>query len=184
MSRREIEEEGYGPRALYELIDSQEVVRGARGLYRLADVIPFGNSAYALACRIVPDGVIALTSALIYHQLTTQIVSVIFVGARRFVRTATSEITIRTIVMPARRFRTDIERIRTQESERFRVFSRERTVCDCFAYPQLVPEDVAYEGLRRYLDRGERDLKHLEQAALETKTDAKIFPVIKTWQAG
>ncbi len=64
-------------------------------------------------------------------------------------------------------------------SDRFRIFSPERTACDCFAYPKIVDESVAFEGLRNYLDRNTANLELLMQHAKFTDTVDVIGPVVK-----
>src|SRR5690606_26176249 len=49
------------------------ITRLARGLYQLADADVDANHTLAEASKLVPKGVICLTSALAYHGLTDQI---------------------------------------------------------------------------------------------------------------
>jgi predicted transcriptional regulator of viral defense system len=51
------------------------VVQQGRGLYQLPDAIPDANHALAEAAKRVPRGVICLTSALAFHELTDTIPS-------------------------------------------------------------------------------------------------------------
>ncbi len=49
------------------------IVRLARGLYQLADAPLDANHTLAEASKLVPKGVIRLTSSLAFHDLTDQI---------------------------------------------------------------------------------------------------------------
>jgi predicted transcriptional regulator of viral defense system len=51
------------------------VIRQGRGLYQLPDLTPDTNHALAQAAKRVPRGVICLTSALAFHELTDAIPS-------------------------------------------------------------------------------------------------------------
>ena len=52
---------------------SGAVTRVARGLYQLADSPVDANHALAAAAKLVPKGVVCLTCALAFHELTDQI---------------------------------------------------------------------------------------------------------------
>src|SRR6185437_11145452 len=49
------------------------VVQLARGLYQLADALLDANHTLAEAAKLVPNGVVCLSSALAFHELTDRI---------------------------------------------------------------------------------------------------------------
>ena len=49
------------------------IIRLARGLYQLADASIDANHTLAEVAKLVPKGVVCLTSALAFHELTDQI---------------------------------------------------------------------------------------------------------------
>jgi predicted transcriptional regulator of viral defense system len=49
------------------------VLRLARGLYQLPDAAVDTHNSLALAAKLVPKGVMCLSSALVFHELTDQI---------------------------------------------------------------------------------------------------------------
>ena len=63
---------GIGPETLARLVRDGAVVRPARGLYQLADSSGDAARILAEASVLVPKGVICLTSALQFHELTLQ----------------------------------------------------------------------------------------------------------------
>jgi predicted transcriptional regulator of viral defense system len=179
LTRRDIAALGFGSDTLQQLLKSGNVVRAAHGLYRLSEAAPFGSAALAQACLAIPSGVVALQSALAYFELTTQIVPEVEIAVSRHVPRKRVEIPLRIIQMPLSRFASNVLRVRTEEGDRFRIFSAERTVCDCFAYPKIVPEHIAYEGLRTYLDSPNAHLQNLAEQAALTNTEQIIIPVIR-----
>jgi predicted transcriptional regulator of viral defense system len=180
LTKRDISALGFGSATLQQVLRAGTVVRAAHGLYRLADVVPFGTSAFAQACLAVPSGVIALQSALSYYELTTEIVADVFLAVPRNVARRRAEIPIRIVRMPISRFAWHVQNMRSENGDRFRIFSRERSVCDCFSFAKLVSESVAYEGLRNYLASPDADVNALMQQAVFTKTDNIIGPAVKT----
>jgi predicted transcriptional regulator of viral defense system len=179
LTRRDITGLGFGSTTLQQLLTEGTIVRAAHGLYRLQDVAPFGTAAFAQACLAIPPGVVALQSALSYYGLTTQIVPVVELGVPRRVPRKRVEIPVRIVQMPLSRFAWHINNVRSEEGDRFRIFSPERTIGDCFAYPKIVPESVAYEGLRTYLERSDSDINSLMEQAAFTKTEHIVGPVVK-----
>ncbi|MDP9025515.1 MAG: type IV toxin-antitoxin system AbiEi family antitoxin domain-containing protein [Candidatus Eremiobacteraeota bacterium] len=179
LTRSDIAGLGIGSKTLHQLLSQGAIVRAAHGIYRLAEVPPFGTAAFAQACLAVPSGVVALQSALSYYGLTTQIISVVELGVPRRVPRKRMEITVEIVQMPFSRFSWHVSNERSDAGDRFRIFSRSRTVCDCFAYPKIVPEAVAFEGLRTYLGRSDADINSLMEQALFTKTEHIIGPVVK-----
>ena len=67
--------EGIGPETLARLVREAAVVRPARGLYQLPDTQIEATLILAEAAVLVPKGVVCLTSALQYHELTLQMPS-------------------------------------------------------------------------------------------------------------
>lgn len=179
LTRSDIKGLRFNSDTLQQLIKAGTVIRAAHGLYRLADALPFGTAAFAQACLAIPSGVVALRSALSYYQLTTQIASGVEVAVPRRVARKRVEIPLTIVQMPLSRFAWQVDSLRSEAGDRFRIFSLERTVCDCFSYPDIVPEDVAFEGLRTYLERPAADVGMLMEQAKFTKTLQFIGPVVK-----
>lgn len=182
-TRYELDREGLSNRVIAEAIRIGALTRSGRGLYRLPDVMPFGDHALAQAALLFPEGVIGLTSALAFHELTTQIPTMIDVALPRRVTRQSIDIPIRTVVMPARLINNGVVRVRGADGIRFSVFSQERSVSDAFRYVNLVGEDVAYEALRRYIESAAFDREKLDLAARQTGTEQIISPVLKTLSA-
>ncbi|WP_371418546.1 type IV toxin-antitoxin system AbiEi family antitoxin domain-containing protein [Acidisoma sp. S159] len=72
--------EGIGSETLARLVREEAVVRPARGPYQLPDVQVEADHALAEAAVLVPKGVVCLTSALQYHELTLQMPSAVWMA--------------------------------------------------------------------------------------------------------
>ena len=55
------------------LVEDGEVLRLSRGLYQLRDAPIEAHHSLAEAAKRVPKGIVCLTSALVYHDLTDQL---------------------------------------------------------------------------------------------------------------
>lgn len=171
---------GVTSNTIHAALGGNLIERVARGVYRVAGTAPFGTAAsFAQAVLAVPQGVICLTSALVYHDLTTQIPTTVYVAVSRRTRAKNVAIPIGVVHMPLWRFTHEVEHAKSEHGERFPVFSITRSICDAFHFTKYVPDDVAYEALRAYLVRPDADpVKLVEQARL-TKTAAIIEPVVR-----
>jgi predicted transcriptional regulator of viral defense system len=71
----ELRKAGVTPSTVSRMTASGEIVQLGRGLYQLADASLDVNNALAQAAKRVPKGIICLTSALAFHELTDTIPS-------------------------------------------------------------------------------------------------------------
>ena len=122
--------------------------RVGRGLYRIADAPFTGQESYAEACKRVPRGVICLLSALLFHDLTTQLPRQLWMAIPtkawhprvdwpplRIVRFSEATLTV------------GVQRHSVGGAE-VRVFSPAKTIADCFKYRNKIGLDVALEALK------------------------------------
>src|SRR4051812_48423024 len=80
---RDLTGAGVSPETMARLVREGEVVRLARGLYQLAEAMPDARRSIAEASALVPKGVVCLTSALQFHDLTLQMPSAIWMAIDR-----------------------------------------------------------------------------------------------------
>ena len=73
-------QEGITAATISRMEEKGTVIQLARGLYQLADVPLDANHSLAEAAKLVPNGVICLTSALAFHELTDRIPASVWVG--------------------------------------------------------------------------------------------------------
>lgn len=136
---------------LVRMVEEGTITRASRGLYQLADAdMELGHNLAEIAKR-VPKGVIALISALQYHEITLQNARTIWmaIGSKdrkpkidypptRFVRFGDKALTV------------GIEKHRIDGVE-VKIFDPAKSVVDCFRYRKSVGLDVAMEALRMAL---------------------------------
>ena len=141
--------QGIHPAALYSLVESGQLTRLARGLYRLADAQEFSNPDLAVVASKAPDAVVCLISALSFHGITTQVPRAVYLAVPRGryagLRLRTPPVKI--YRFDAATFDQGIESHRI-DGVTVRIYGVARTLVDCFKYRNKLGLDVAIEALR------------------------------------
>lgn len=124
------------------------ITRLARGLYQLPDADVDANHTLAEAAKLVPKGVICLTSALAYHGLTDQIPARVWlaIGPKDW-RPRRTYPPMRFAHYSSEQLGTGVTRHRI-DGVSVPIFSPAKTVADMFRYRSTVGLRVAIEGLR------------------------------------
>lgn len=157
---------GVHPRTLYHLRDSGRVNQLSRGVYRLADLPPLEHSDLATIARRVPAGVICLISALSFHQITNEIPHEVYLAI------TTGKEKPKVDFPPTRVFHFSPESYAAGIEEhvldkvKIKIYSREKTIADCFKFRNRIGLDVALESLRQCISKGGSRKKILEFAGI------------------
>lgn len=176
---REALEAGIHPRTLYALRDSGRIELLSRGLYRLADAPSLGNPDLVTVALKIPNGVLCLISALAWHELTTQIPHEICVAIPRGAEPP------RLSFPPVRYFwfsgSAYSEGIEMQEVDGVpvRIYSREKTLADCFKHRNRIGLDTVLESLRTYRNQGRVNVESLLHYAEICRVKRVIQPYLE-----
>jgi predicted transcriptional regulator of viral defense system len=139
---------------LYAMRDAGVIEQLSRGLFRLADTPPLANPDLVAVARRVPSGVICLISALALHDLTTQIPHEVWLAVPRNSEPPRVDYPpIRVFRFANQAFAAGIE-TRDMEGTKVKVYSREKTLADCFKYRNKIGLDTTVEALKRYKQQG------------------------------
>jgi len=156
---------GIHPRTLYAMRNAGTLERLSRGLYRLTTALPLGNPDLVTVALKVPDAVICLISALAYHELTTQIPHEVHLAIRRGSEAPrVDHPPIRVFWFTGKAFSEGIETHRVDRVP-VRVYSREKTLADCFKYRNKIGLDTALEALRVYRQQRRVNIEALTRFA-------------------
>ena len=168
LRQRDFAAEGIAPETLARLVREKRLVRPARGLYQLPDTQIDAGHALVEAAVLVPKGIICLTSALQYHDLTLQMPSSVWMAIERSAWLPKIDYPpIRFVRFSGSGLTEGIEQYAI-EGVAVRMTNPARTIIDCFRYRAKVGLDVAMEGLREGLRRRRctaDELWHLAQNA-------------------
>lgn len=130
------------------LVSSGELVREARGIYRLPEQQAGEHHAMAVAATAVPRGVACLLSALSFHGLGSQVPAEVWIALPRSARRPQLEFPpLRVVRFGGEALTAGIEHHRIEGRE-VAIYGVAKTLADCFKYRNKVGLDVALEALR------------------------------------
>ena len=149
MGTRQALMRGIHPAALYRLVEDGQLMRLARGFYRLTSIPEFSNPDLTVAAAKAPDAVVCLISALAFHGITTQVPRVVHLAVPRGryagLRLRTPPVKIYRFDAPT--FVQGIE-VHPIDGIPIRIYGVARTLVDCFKHRNKLGLDVAIEALR------------------------------------
>ena len=127
------------------------VVRLARGLYQLPDASIDAHHTLAEAAKLVPKGVVCLTSALAFHDLTDQLPPKVWmaIGPKDW-RPRFRYPPVRFARFPEPQLHSGVEHHIIDGIE-VPIFGIAKTIADLFRYRRTVGINLAVEGLREAL---------------------------------
>ncbi len=153
------------------------LVRLARGLYQLPDASIDAHHTLAEAAKLVPKGVICLTSALAYYELTDQIPAKVWIAIGpkdwhpKFLYPPA-----RFAHFPNRHLRTGVEH-HNIDGVAVPIFGIAKTIADLFRYRRIIGVNVALEGLREAL----RKKKATPAQIAKYAGDARVWKTIEPY---
>lgn len=146
----EMRKAGITPSMISRAVKEGDLFRIARGLYQRADGELSAGQSLAEASKLVPKGVIALTSALVFHELTDQLPRKVWMAiSPRDWAPVTSYPPIRITEFPDKYMAQGIERHRISGID-VPIFSVSKSLADVFR-SRAVDRSVAIEALRSAL---------------------------------
>ena len=164
---------------LYSMRDCGIVVQMARGLYRLAEMAPLNQSDLVTVAAKVPHAVIYLVSALSFHELTTQIPHEVWIAIPRNSEPPRLNYPpIRVSRLTDIAFKTGIEK-HAVDGKTVSVYSREKTLADCFSRRNEVGLDVAIEALKLYMARGKVKVDLIMEYATKLRVAKTMRPYLE-----
>jgi predicted transcriptional regulator of viral defense system len=148
---RDLAAHGLPRHYLQRLTDAGVLERVGRGLYSLPGGEVTEHRTLAEVAARVPQGVLALLSALQLHGLTSQMPHRVWVAIGEKDRLPSTDLPVR-IVRFSRAALADGVEIQTIDGVPVRVTSPAKTIADCFKYRNKIGLDVAVEALRLCLE--------------------------------
>ena len=169
---------GIAPVYLRRLAKTGELVQSARGLYKLAEHKETAHHRLAEACKLVPNGVVCLFSALFFHDLGKQPPAVWLAIDRKARKPTIEELPIRFVRFSAARLREGTKQ-HVVEGVPVRVTTCSQTVTDCFKYRNKIGFDVALEALRECLRQRRCPKVELLKSAKVCRISTVIHPYLE-----
>jgi predicted transcriptional regulator of viral defense system len=145
---------GIAPRTLYALRDAGRIVEVTRGVYRLPTASVTEHADLVQVALRVPKGIICLISALAFHNLTSQIPHQVYVALPVDAeKPRLAYPPLRLFWLSPTAYSGGIEE-HVLDGEAVRIYSREKTIADCFKYRNKVGLNVALEALKAGIRKG------------------------------
>jgi predicted transcriptional regulator of viral defense system len=176
---RDVAAEGIHTGALTRMTRTGMLEKVGPGRYRVATSDVTESHFLVLACSIVPSSVVCLSTALLFHNIGTQLPREVWLAVPRGTRVpsfASPPVRV-TRIVPAL-FELGIEEHRI-EGGVVRVYSVARTVVDCFRFRNKVGLDVAMEALIEARRRRRLDLNELDRVAKALRLDRVMRPYLE-----
>ncbi len=141
---------GIHRRTLYAMRDAGLIEPLARGLYRLCDAPNLDHPDLVTVSAKIPNGVVYLISALAFHEMTTQIPHEVWIAIPRNTKPPHMDHPpVRVFRLSEGPYRAGIERHQL-DGRTVNVYSREKTLADCFKHRNEVGLDTVIEAVRMY----------------------------------
>jgi predicted transcriptional regulator of viral defense system len=165
---------------IYEMLRVGELVKEARGLYRLADIEPLGNPDLVQISLLMPKSIVFLTSALYFHDLTTQIPHQVYIALPQGVKERKIDYPpLKVFHLSLKIFLAGIEE-HIIDGIKIRIYSKEKTISDCFKYREVIGKDIALEALKDYMSQASPNVHQLMEYARINRVEKIIKPYIES----
>ena len=162
---RDVSAQGIHTGTLTRMARAGALEKVGPGRYGLTTSTMTESHSLVLACSLVPSSVACLLTALLFHNLGTQLPRDVWLAVPRGTRIpSVAYPPIRVTRISPALFNLGIEEHRI-EGGAVRVFSVARTVVDCFRFRNKVGLDVAMEALIEARRSGRLDLNELEKVS-------------------
>lgn len=177
---REFGEVGITAATVSRLEQEGAVVRLARGLYQLADAQLHPQHALAEVAKLIPNGVICLTSALAFHGLTDQLPARVWVAlGRKDWQPRIAYPLVRVVRFSPERLASDVEH-HLIEGVRVPIFGAARTIADLFRHRRTVGEVVVIEAMREALRQRKATPAQIARCAEQAGVWKQMQPYLMT----
>jgi predicted transcriptional regulator of viral defense system len=133
---------------LRRLVQRGQLVQPARGVYAVAGHEPTLHHSLAAVSKRIPRGVVCLISALAYHEIGTQLPSVVWLAINQRSRPLVTEgLPVRIVRFSGRALTEGVQEHKIEGATVW-VTNPAKTIADCFKFRNKVGLDVALEALR------------------------------------
>jgi predicted transcriptional regulator of viral defense system len=172
---------GINPKTLYAMRNHGLIEMMSRGVYRLTDeTLTTDQIDLALVIKRIPKGIICLTSALAFHELTSQIPHYVYVAYQQGWRQPKLDYPpIKIFRYSKNSFAAGVEYHKFNGIQ-IPVYSAAKTVVDCFKFRNKIGLDVAVEALKNYWHKHKKaTVSELVKYARICRVDKVMKPYIE-----
>ncbi len=170
---------GIAPATLYRMRDEGWLHQENRGLYRLLEQEMSSAPELVKVSRLVPRGVICLTSALAFHKLTIYHPECIYVALPRGSREPKVDgLLLDVIRISGEAYRRGIMQYLI-DGIPVTMYDPAKTIADCFKFRSKVGIEVALGALKTYIKRPGAQVGDLREYARINRVESILQPYLE-----
>jgi predicted transcriptional regulator of viral defense system len=164
---------------LRRLLHRGELVQPARGVYAVAGHEPTLHHSLAMVSKRIPRGVVCLLSALAYHEIGTQLPSVVWLAIDQRSRPlVTTDLPAKIVRFGAKSLVEGVEE-HSVEGVTMRITNPAKTVADCFKFRNKVGLDIAVESLKDAWRKRKVTMAELDRFAATNRVTHVMRPYLE-----
>lgn len=179
VSYKEIIKAGFNKASLNDNLNSGQIQKVDRALYRLSDNFTLSNPDLVAVSIKVSKGVVCLLSALSFHEATNEIPRYINIAIPRGAyANKINYPPVKFYHFASEAWKAGIEKFEI-EGYQIKVYSLAKTIADCFKFRNKIGMDVAREALKIAITEKDVQPKEIMQYAEICRVDNIIKPVLE-----
>lgn len=165
---------------LGRLVQEGKLERVGRGLYSSADHPPSENRTLVEVCRKVPQAVVCLSSALRFHELTTENPFEVWIALKQGAWSPRMEyppVRVVRVTGAALTFGVVEHQV---EGTKIKVYTPAKTVADCFKFRSKIGTELALQALRECFRERKATMDELWAAAKVCRVSNVMRPYMES----
>ena len=170
---------GIHPSVFYKLRDRGILEQMSRGTYRLAEQKPLTSVDLVTVATRIPRAVVCLISALAFHGITTQIPHAVSIALEKGAESPRMDYPPVSVHRFSGQSLTAGVEEHLIDGVAVRVYSKEKTLADCFKFRNKVGMDVVLEALKLYKGQGVFDVGELLECARICRVERTMKPYLE-----
>lgn len=179
-SYAEIIRAGFSKAHLKASLNSSQIQKIDRGLYKLSDGTSLSNPDLVAVSIKVPKGIVCLLSALAFHEATNEIPKYVDIAIPRGAHANKIKYPpVKFYRFAPNAWKAGIEKHEI-EKHAIKVYSLAKTVADCFKFRNKIGMNVARDALKVAVTEKNITPKEIMQYAKICRVDKIIKPILET----
>lgn len=175
----EVKKAGIHSRTIKRLVENGTLEKLSRGVYRLTERGDVSFSDLVIVASRIPQAIVCLSSALAFHEITTQIPHEVSIALSKGARTPRIDFP----PITAHRFAEETLKIGVEEHNidgvRVKIYCSEKAIADCFKFRNKIGMDIVLEALKLYKLRKKFDLQKLLKYAKICRVEKIMMPYLE-----
>jgi len=178
-SYAEIIDAGFHKAILKAVLNSGQIQKIDRGLYRLSDGSTLSSPDLVAVSIKIPKGIVCLLSALAFHEATNEIPHYVDIAISRGAHANKMKYPpVRFYRFASNAWKAGIEEHEI-EDHKIKVYNLAKTIADCFKFRNRIGADVARDALKVAVTEKGIKPKEIIQYAKICRVDSIVTPILE-----